>query len=204
MQKKTGNYAVPGLVLETSGNYMTLPFNIIASKGPHEITNPLISAGSYVYAPMAHGIKKIDSYRSSLEFSTLIETSNGAYAKIVTDSLDTYDKVEGDVDGPFMLGVIVEEAVGEAETSRFVWYSSSVMLNDQYLSDGAMNLYLNTLAYGSERVDTITVRTITLTNSNLEMSAAAGMAWTVILVAVIPILLIAAGFVVWFVRRMRK
>ncbi|MBQ1224035.1 MAG: Gldg family protein [Oscillospiraceae bacterium] len=199
-----GLEAVPGLVLETSGNYMTLPFNIIASKGPHEITNPLISAGSYVYAPMAHGIKKIDSYRSSLEFSTLIETSNGAYAKIVDESLDSYDKAEGDAEGPFMMGVIVEEAVGEAETSRFVWYSSSVMLNDQYLSDGAMNLYLNTLAYGSERVDTITVRTITLTNSNLEMSAAAGMAWTVILVAVIPILLIAAGFVVWFVRRMRK
>ena len=78
------------------------------------------------------------------------------------------------------------------------------MLNDQYLSDGAMNLYLNTLAYGSERVDTITVRTITLTNSNLEMSAAAGMAWTVVLVAIIPILLIVTGFGVWFVRRMRK
>ena len=199
-----GLQSVTGLVLETSGNYMNLPYNIIASKGPHEITDPLISAGSYVYAPLAHGITKIDSYRSSLEITPLIESSNGAYSKIVDESLDTYDKAEGDVDGPFMLGVIVEESVDEEVTSRFVWYSSAVMLNDQYLSDGAMNLYLNTLAYGSERVDTITVRTITLSNSNLEMSAAAGMAWTVVLVAIIPILLIVTGFVVWFVRRMRK
>ncbi|MBR4940938.1 MAG: Gldg family protein, partial [Clostridia bacterium] len=66
-----GLESVPGLVLETSGSYMTLPYNIICAKVSHEITDPLISAGSYIYAPMAHGIRKIDSYRSSLVFSTL-------------------------------------------------------------------------------------------------------------------------------------
>jgi len=187
---------------------MQLPFNIIANKVAHEITDPLISAGSYVFTPMGHGITKIDSYRSSLEFSTLLETSNGAYSKIITEgqSLDSYDKAEGDVDGPFMMGVLVEEAVGADATGRFFWYSASPMLTDTYasVSDGALNLFLNTLAYGSERVDTITVRTITMSNSRLEISSAAALAWTVVLVILVPILLIVAGFVIWFIRRMRK
>ncbi len=197
---------VDGLVLETSGSYVSLPFTIIAEKVAHEITNPLISAGSYVFAPISHGIRQIDSYRSSLSFSTLIETSDGAYAKAIDDTVDSYDKAAGDIDGPFMLGVLVEEEVGADETSRFVWFSSKTMLDDSSmsLSDGGLNLFLNTLAYGSERVDTITVRTITMSNSNMEISAAAGMAWTIVLVILIPILLIAAGFVIWFVRRMRK
>ncbi|MBE6937407.1 MAG: hypothetical protein E7460_02475 [Ruminococcaceae bacterium] len=203
-----GLQAVPGVVLETGANYMQLPFNIIANKVAHEITDPLISAGSYVFTPMGHGITKIDSYRSSLEFSTLLETSNGAYSKIITEgqSLDSYDKAEGDVDGPFMMGVLVEEAVGADATGRFFWYSASPMLTDTYasVSDGALNLFLNTLAYGSERVDTITVRTITMSNSRLEISSAAALAWTVVLVILVPILLIVAGFVIWFIRRMRK
>lgn len=199
-----GLQAVPGLVLETGSNYMQLPYNIIATKVAHEITDPLISADAYVFAPMAHGITKIDSYRSSLEFSTLLETSNGAYSKILTESTDSYEKAEGDTEGPFMLGVLVEESVGAEDTARFMWYSAAPMISDTYVSDGALNLFLNTLAYGSERVDTITVRTITMSNSTLDISAAAGLAWTVVLVILIPIVLIVAGFVVWFIRRMRK
>ena len=36
------------------------------------------------------------------------------------------------------------------------------------------------------------------------MSSAAQTAWTIVLVAVIPVMLIAIGFVVWFVRRQRR
>ncbi|MDD6263006.1 MAG: Gldg family protein [Clostridiales bacterium] len=195
---------VDGLVLETSGYYYSLPFNIIANKVSHEITDPLIANGSYVYVPLAHGIRQIDSYRSSLSFSTLLETSENSYSKLITENLDSYDKAEGDIDGKFALGVLVEEQVSDSASSRFFWFSSSLMFADNYASEGSLNVLLNTLAYGTERVDSISIRTITLSNSTLDMSDAAQTAWTIVLVAVIPVMLIAIGFVVWFVRRQRR
>ncbi len=196
---------VKGVVMETAGNYSGYPFNLIANKVNHTITAPIIEGGYTVYAPLAHGIVPLDSYRSSLKIQTLLQTSDGAYAKIITDDTSTYDKEEGDTDGGFLLGVLVEEEVAEGAASRFFWFSSR-MVDDEYVGSnvGGLNLFLNSLAYGTERSDTITVRAIQMTNTRLDISARDGTLWWVVLGIVIPVLLLVLGFVIWFARRRRK
>ena len=39
----------------------------------------------------------------------LMTTSDSAFSKIAGYSLDTYEKEEGDIEGPFTLGVSIEE-----------------------------------------------------------------------------------------------
>lgn len=200
-----GLEAVDGLVLESSSNYVSQPYYLIAKKERHDITDPLIDSDSYVIMPLAHGIKTIDAYRSSLTISTLLETSDDAFSKVDVENMTTFDKEEGDIDGGFILGAAVTETVGDNE-ARFVWYSTSELLNDSlnaYSVGGNSNLILNTLSWMTDRQQGITIRSLSLEASTLTMSDSASGFWFILLTFVLPISIVGFGFAVWYKRRKR-
>ena len=66
--------------------------------------------------PFAQGITVGDAPRDGVNVSELLTTSDSAYAKVNMNS-DQIAKEDGDIDGPFALGVAVTQKIEAADTS---------------------------------------------------------------------------------------
>ena len=77
--------------------------------------------------------------------SALLTTSESSFSKAAGYELATYEKEEGDTDGPFAVALSIEDSGG----GEIIWFASSVFLEDLYnaYSSGAnVNLAMNALS----------------------------------------------------------
>ena len=185
-----------------TGNYYQSPYYLLPNIGSHDITEPLLENGSRVIAPIAQGIKVSDSIRSSVKITHLLTTSDSAYSK--QDIMaQTYEKEEGDIDGPFDLAVAIEESYNDVNT-RIVWFSCAYMLQDEMdeaVSGGNSDMFRNALAWLVDKEDSISIRAKSLSAEALVVDEASANTWMIITIAVVPLVIIAAGFVIWLRRR---
>lgn len=185
-----------------TGNYYQSPYYLLPNIGSHDITEPLLENGSRVIAPIAQGIKVSDSIRSSVKITHLLTTSDSAYSK--QDIMaQTYEKEEGDIDGPFDLAVAIEESYNDVNT-RIVWFSCAYMLQDEMdeaVSGGNSDMFRNALAWLVDKEDSISIRAKSLSAQALVVDEASANTWMIITIAVVPLVIIAAGFVIWLRRR---
>ena len=196
-----------GIVLEgdsshhmRGSNYYLLP-NI----GSHDITAPLSDGGYYVLMPVAQGIKIADDLRDGLSVTSLLTTTASSYAKPDGYDMTTYDKEEGDVDGPFSLGVAISEEV-EDGTTGIVWLTSSYMFDestDLMVSGANTDLFLNALDWMCQRESAISIRAKDLSTEYLTVPSADASTWSLILVVTLPAAFLIAGAYVTVVRRKR-
>ncbi|MFR6333253.1 MAG: Gldg family protein [Eisenbergiella sp.] len=102
-----GVEAAEGIVVETDqGHYaFQAPYILLPNLQSSEITDPLIQEHYYSIIPIAQGltVKGADS----AEVTELLTTSETAFSKTDGYGLTTYEKEEGDTDGPFAVAVSV-------------------------------------------------------------------------------------------------
>ncbi len=109
-----------GVVVDlNSGNYYQgYPTYLLPDIESHTITETLISDSKYVLLPTAQGIEIAESDDENLSVSSLLQTSDEAISKTDVMNAETYDKEEGDLDGPFSLGVAVTKTVATDESDE--------------------------------------------------------------------------------------
>ena len=196
-------------------NYYLLP-EIDSS---HEITQPLASGNYYVLMPIAQGITVSDSLRDTLTVSELLTTSADSYSKVAGYDIETYDKEEGDLDGPFALAVAVSETVAaqtededtKSETSRssetqLVWFGSSTAFEssaNEMVAGANYDLFLNALEWMCDQESAISVRAKDLSTSYLTVPSASASLWSMILIGALPLTVLAIGVWVMIERRRR-
>ena len=196
-----------GIVLEGDANHHMRGSNyyLLPNIESHAITDPLIDGGYYVLAPVAQGLTLLDDARSSLTVTPLLETSSSAYSKIDGYSLTTYEKEDGDIDGPFVLGAAVSETVDGGET-QLVVFTSSQMFDEttSMLVAGANDdLFLNALDWMCERESAISIRAKRLAADFLTVPTFWSSTLSALLVIVLPLGFLVAGAAVSIVRRKR-
>lgn len=122
-----GLEAVDGLVVEGDSSYALsgYPYYLLPSIGSSDITADLSGGNTYVLFPLAHGIREIDEYRSSLEIEPLLTTSSDAYVKADPENVQTLEQEDGDESGQFMVGAAVSEDLGDDAETRVVWLGST-------------------------------------------------------------------------------
>ena len=83
--------------------------------------------------PIAQGLVVSEDADNVVEVLT---TSDEAFSKAAGYDLTTYEKEDGDTDGPFALAV----SIACENEGQIVWFSSAAYLEDMYnaLSSGAM------------------------------------------------------------------
>ncbi len=194
-----------GIVAEgDSAHYYQSPYYVIPEIDSHEITDPLVSNNSMLLAPAAQGIKIADNIRSSVKVTKLVETTDSSYAKTNLEST-TYEKESGDIDGPFVLAAAAEEDYNGTNT-RMVWISCSGMMNDDVdslVAGGNSDLLRNALAWLTGREDTISIRAKSLSAQALTVPSGSAYILMAVTIIVIPLIIIALGFVIWLRRRKR-
>lgn len=202
-----GTALMDGLVLEGDSDHHMRGYNyyLLPDINSHDITQPLVDGGYYILMPLAQGITVSDELRDGLTVTELLTTSDSAYAKADGYNITTFEKEDGDVDGPFALGVAITEEVEGGQTG-IVWLTTSYMFdsdNNMRVAGANNDLFLNALDWMCQRESAISIRAKDLSTEYLTVSSSSASTWSVILVAVVPLAFLAGGAVVTIRRRRR-
>lgn len=180
-----------GIVVEGDRNYYAFgyPYILMPDMAESDITNALISENYYPILPLAQGLE-IGS--STAEVTELLTTSNAAFSKIAGFELDTYEKEDGDIDGPFTLAVsIATEGEGQ-----IVWFGASDFLDDMYnaYSSGAnVDLAMNTLSSLVGEREAIAIRSKSLNYNYLSISESQSSFLKSLMIGVFPLAYLGIG-----------
>lgn len=193
-----------GIVSEADTNhYVPLyPRYIVPNVLEHDITKGLYDGNRIVVTPTSSGITPMDNTRSSLSIEPLLETSDRAYSKVNMDS-DTLMKEEGDIDGPFYIGVLSSDTYSGV-TSRMVVYTSTFIFDDNMIKEiGNFTLLVNTFGNLVGETETVSVRPRYLYPEPLNITQKPVMILAALTIIVVPIIVLTTGIVV-VVRRRRR
>ena len=205
------NYGVTntqGVVLEGDKNYCAwgYAYYLLPDIGAHEITSPLSSNGYSVIAPVATGLSVAAELRDGLSVSRLLTTSDSAYCKLAGTAMTTYDKEEGDADGPFALAVAITDDLADGSQTQIIWMSTSQVLDDtvnSWVGGANQDLFLNSLGWMCEQENAISIRSKSLSAAYLTVPDAASSGLSAVLIGAVPLAILAVGIVV-VVRRKRR
>lgn len=202
-----GTSLADGIVMEgdSSHHMRGSSYYLLPDIGSHDITSPLADGGYYVLMPVAQGISVSDELREGLTVTQLLTTTSASYAKADAYNLTTYDKEEGDLEGPFALGVAISEEV-EGGTTGIVWLTTSYMFNDDVdmlVSGANTDLFLNALDWMCQRESSISIRAKDLSTEYLTVPSSDVSTWSLILVVTLPLAFILAGAYITVTRRKR-
>ena len=183
-----------GIVIEGSRDYYAFaqPYILLPTIESSDITTALIDEKSNVIMPISAGLS-VTGYSDNFETTALLTTSDESFSKIAGFSLETYDKEDGDIDGPFSLAVSIE---GTDTDSKVVWIASDVMLDDGYnsYSSGAnIDFVMNSISWMIGEEDSISIRSKSLDYNYLTISESAAKRIKIIMIGIIPALYLLYG-----------
>ena len=89
---------------------------------------------------------------------------------------------------------------------KLFWVTSSYMLDsyiDSAVSGGNSNLFLNVLNWMGGQEESISIRAKSLDTTGLTVTQAESTLWSIVMIGLIPLALVAIGIVIW-IRRKRR
>ena len=195
-----GITAAQGIVSEGDRNHYAFqaPYILLPELGDSDITAPLTEQNYYAIVPVAAGLQLGDDSR----VTALLTTTDSAYSKTSGYSQTTYEKEEGDIDGPFALGVDI------ADGGELVFFTSSYLLEDMYnaYSSGAnSDLVMNALSSLLGERQALSIRSKSLNYNYLTISDSAASLLKLVMIGLVPMLYLAmGGAALWDKRRMQR
>ncbi len=195
-----GMRAEDGIVVEANrSNYyqnQTWLLPVLSAGGP---ATQLTSTSIYTLILNAHGI--VLTGEGDATASALLKTTTASLVKKAGENISTFEKEEGDAEGSFAVAAYAELGAG-----KFVWYSSPTIISsdvDSVVSGGNSKLFMASANWMCEKTSAVSVAAKTMQVQQLIVPAGAQGMWTTILVIILPIAVLGAGFTVWFLRRRR-
>ena len=174
------------------------PYILLPDLGDSDITAPLSEKNYYAIVPVAAGLQLSGDSR----VTSLLDTTDSAYSKIAGYSQTTYDKEEGDIDGPFSLGVEIDDG------GQILFFTSSYLLDDMYnaYSSGAnSDLVMNGISSLLGERQAMSIRSKSLNYNYLTISDSAASLLKFVMIGLVPLLYLAmGGATLWDKRRMQR
>ena len=203
-----GVTAEEGIVIEDDQEHylMGAPYYLLPDLSSHEITRTLSENGYYVLVPIAQGLSLSSNLPDGVSVSELLTTSENSYSKVAGYSLTTYDKEDGDIDGPFALAVAITDTIDDDTESNIIWVTSASLLDettDQRVSGGNQDFFLNCINWVCDREESISIHAKSVNYEYLTIDSGSASTLIALMVVVIPLAYLAAGVYVW-VRRNRR
>ncbi len=189
-----------GLVIEGNRNNYALgyPYVLVPELESNDITDALIEESYYVISGLSSGLK----VESSTNVTTLLTTSSEAFSKVAGYSLSTYEKEDGDIDGPFALAVSIDTG----SDGQIIWFSGSSFVDDSYnaYSSGAnVDLAMNALSSLVGEREALAIRSKSLNYNYLTINETTASTLKFLMIGLFPVAYLGVGVVV-IVSRRRK
>lgn len=187
-----------GIVVESDREHYTLqPYVLLPDMNSNEITDSLIDEHYYAIMPISLGL---DVSGADSSVTTLMTTSDTSFSKIAGYDLETYEKEDGDIDGPFAVAVSVDCD----NEGQIVWFTSSAFLEDMYnaFSSGAnSDLAMNALSSLIGEREAMAIRSKSLNYNYLNISSSTASLLKVLMIGVFPLAYLGIGIGVILRRR---
>ena len=196
-----GVTATDGIVIEGDREHYAfqLPFALMPDMASSDITDSLIEEHYFPIMPISQGLTVGDT-PSGATVTALLTTSDLSFSKTAGYDLSTYEKEDGDVDGPFAVGVSITCDSG----GQLTWFSSSDFLDDMYnaYSSGAnVNLGMNALSSMIGESEAMAIRSKSLNYNYLTISDSTSSLLKVAMIGVFPLVYLGIGIFVVVNRR---
>ena len=205
--ENSGVQRTEGVVFEGDNQHyaMQMPYYLVPTINSTDASSETASAGYYVLAPYAQGIKQLDDVRDTVKIESILTTSDQAYSKTDLNS-NTIEKEDGDVEGPFDLGVSITESLDDDKETQIVYYSTSNLMDsqtNQMVSGGNEKLIMESLKWmtDTEESASVSIPSKSLEVSYLTITDYDAAFWKICTIALIPGIFLVIGFVVWIKRR---
>lgn len=185
---------------------------MLAELGEHEITTPIRESQKRAGYGPANSLSLTPDMPVSVEVTSLLSTSDDAYAKSNIDAMmeqGTLQKSDGDLSGRFDVLVAATRETLTVENETFTGHllvSGSLLIFDTLTNDTRFaneDLFLNSISWMKGGDASITIRAKALPGGSMILSTGQFWTWFVILVVIVPLAILAAGIVV-FIRRRYK
>lgn len=193
-----------GLIIEADkSNYYTDPFYLLPSIGYDTVTESIYDSGSYVFAPYAQGL--ITSENEAVEVTALLSSSEKSYVRDSVESSDSYEKQEGDQDGPFDVGLKCVKTTGDSESCAFIYSSENLFTQsaDEIVSGTNMRLFTASLGTFVSHEVSVSIPVKSLEVSYLTIPQSMILLLALVTTVIIPLAFLTGGFASWFRRRKR-
>lgn len=174
------------------------PHYLLPEIGSHEVTDALANAGYYILTALSQPI--VETGDSAATITWLLTTSDESYAKAAGLNMTTTEKEEGDTDGAFHVGAVAES------TGKLFWVTSDTLLDsyiDSAVSGANSNLFLNALNWMGGQEESISIRAKFLDTTGLTVTQGEASMWSIIMIGLIPLGLVAVGVII-VIRRKRR
>ncbi|RKI90643.1 hypothetical protein D7V94_12685 [Parablautia intestinalis] len=199
-----GIEAADGIVVDADREHYAFqaPYVLLPDIASSDITDPLIEENYYAIMPIAQGLMMREDAESA-GVTALLTTSEEAFSKTAGYVLSSYEKEEGDIDGPFALAVSVEEE----NEGKILWFASSQFLDEMYnaYSSGAnLDLAMNALSSMVGENEAVAIRSKSLNYNYLTISDSISSFLKTIMIVVFPLVYLGIGICVRVGRRKRN
>lgn len=189
-----------GIVVEGDREHYAfgMPYVLMPDIASSDITDSLTEENYYVLMPISQGMTVGSSSNGTV--TSLLTTSDTAFSKVAGYSLETYEKEDGDIDGPFTVGLSIEDNSG----GQIVWFSSSTFLEDMYnaYSSGAnVDMAMNSLSWLVGEREAIAIRSKSLNYNYLTISDSTSSTLKGLMIGVFPLAYLGVGIAVILVKR---
>lgn len=198
--EKYGVEATDGVVVESDRDHYAFqqPYILLPDLQSDDITEPLIDESYYAIMPLAEGLTITGS-----EATSLMNTSDSAFSKAAGFELSTYDKEDGDTDGPFSVAV----SVNTGNDGCLIWFASHYFLQETYnaYSSGAnLDLAMNALSSLIGEREAVSIRSKSLSYNYLTISSSAASWLKAWMIGVIPAVFVLYGVFTVIDRRKKR
>lgn len=205
------NYGVQpenGIILEGDQEHYIAQnqYYLLPNIESHEINSNLSSKSKYVLTALSPGIKSLENVRDTIKIDSILTTSDSAYEKTNLENMETTEKEDGDLEGPFPLAVSITEGLSEEKTTQIVYFASSAIFNDQMnatVSGANYELLSSSLSWlcGTEEDSSISIPSKSYDMTTLMVPASDVSFWSIFVIAVMPVSILLVGFGIWLKRR---
>lgn len=200
------NYGVKrsdGVVVETDSQhyYPQYPYYLLPEIQSSGITS---NAGvNYVMMPIAQAILPIENYRDTITINSLLKSTDESY--IETDVQNsTWSKSDDSETGAYDVAVQITETVDDKETEIIYFSSSGILMSQIDATVSGSNSKLVSSALNSMcevEESAVSIPSKSLSYSSLVFTQGEVNFWSIVTIAVIPVLILAVGFGIWMKRR---
>ena len=193
-----------GLVVEQNAeNYYRSPYFLLPKQSYSTYTSGLYGQ-YYIFAPYVQGITIQDEAAEDMIYTTFLSTSDDAFSKTGEINLQNFDKAEGDIDGPFAIGISAVKTIDENTEATMVVYGCEQLFTDEaneMVSGANQVLFTNTVGSFVDAEVNVSIPVKNYEISYLTVPQSRAVLVGLLTVIILPVGCLAAGFIVWFRRR---
>ncbi len=197
-----GVEVIDGLVFEMgANNYAGYPYYLLPNVDKNGITD-IVGDGIRTFMPYACGIK-VGVVPSGHTAQSLFTTTEDSYLKSYDTMSEIMEKEEGDIEGPFNIGVMISDDITSGGltviTSPYIADSDA----DYYSAGNNSAYFVGLINYLCDNDVSVSIASKSMQIEALLVPYAHGVFWSILIIGVIPIVFTGIGLFVWLRRKKR-